>query len=108
MVRQLSLRAADLWLAPQPQGSFHNRAFSTSWPILRQALFGDIPELLDLEKACFPGDIISDRSWRGLIASPAAKVAVAENLHGLFGDYVVLFNARTSVARLYSIAVAPA
>ena len=40
MVRQLSLRAAYLWLAPQPRGSFHNRTYSTSWPILRQALFG--------------------------------------------------------------------
>ncbi|MDR3475751.1 MAG: N-acetyltransferase [Devosia sp.] len=78
-----------------------------TWPVFRKALLADIPDLLNIETESFPGDVISQRSWRGLIGSPAANVVVVEDLRDLFGDYVLLFGARTSIARLYSIAVAP-
>jgi ribosomal-protein-alanine N-acetyltransferase len=77
------------------------------WPILRLALLADIPELLSIESTSFAGDIISEDSWRGLIGSAAASVVVAEDPRGLVGDYVLLFNRKSSAARLYTIAVAP-
>ena len=40
-----------------------------------------------------------------LVASPSANVVLGEALGELCGNYVLLFSARTSVARLYSIAV---
>jgi ribosomal protein S18 acetylase RimI-like enzyme len=61
---------------------------------------------LEIEYAAFSGDMISPRSWRELMGSDAASVIVAEDARHVFGDYVTLFNARTTIARLYSIAVA--
>ena len=77
-----------------------------TWPHLRRAKPADIPALLDIEYTAFSGDVISPRSWRDMIGSDIASVIVAEDGHQVFGDYVTLFNARTAVARLYSIAVA--
>lgn len=76
-----------------------------TWPILRQAMLADIPELVAMENEASPDDVISKRSWRGLIGS-AAAVIVAEDFRELLGDYVLLLNRRTEIARLYSISVA--
>lgn len=72
----------------------------------------DWRELCELEEASFPGDRISARSWRALLISTSATVTLAREASGstgrgtLVGATVVLQRARTSVARLYSIAIA--
>lgn len=72
---------------------------------------GDLSALASLEEESFSGDRISVRSWKRLISSPSAIVIVARpggpgsSLHGAA---VVLQRAKSSVARLYSIAVARA
>ena len=75
---------------------------------LRRACAKDIGELNRLEQSAFAGDRISARSWRGLVASASATVTVAATPKGIAGASVLLHNKRTSVARLYSIAVDPA
>lgn len=75
---------------------------------LRAATSTDIPALLDLETAAFTGDRISPRSWSRLIASASATVMIAFGASRIVGASVLLRRARTSVARLYSIAVVPA
>ena len=73
----------------------------------------DWRELVELENASFRGDRISARSWRSLLASASATVTVARDSAGtrqapaIVGAAVVLQRAGTSVARLYSIALAP-
>ena len=68
--------------------------------------------LSDLERASFPGDRISPRSWRSFLTSQSAIVTVARSvdagsgLSTIVGAAVLLQRARTSVARLYSIAIA--
>ena len=79
---------------------------------MEAASSGDWRELCELEDASFPGDRISARSWRALLVSPSATVIVAREPSGsaragrVVGAAVVLQRARTSVARLYSIAIA--
>ncbi|MDQ0392598.1 GNAT family N-acetyltransferase [Labrys monachus] len=72
---------------------------------LRQATRDDLPSLMDLETAAFATDRIARRSWLELLASPAAAVTVVAEGPAVIGCSVVLRNARTRVARLYSIAV---
>jgi len=70
----------------------------------------DLPALLKLEEDSFPGDRISARSWRRLLASRSARVTTARqdvSSPRLLGATVVLQRARSSVARLYSIAISP-
>ncbi len=72
----------------------------------------DWPALCELEDASFPGDRISARSWRALVVSPSATVTIARESSSsvgssrIVGAAVVLQRAGTSVARLYSIAIA--
>ncbi len=71
----------------------------------------DLTALVALEQEAFTGDRISPRSWQYLIASRSAIVLVARTGQaggGLMGAAVVLRRAGSSVARLYSIAVARA
>ncbi|MFH7041789.1 peptidase C39 family protein [Paucibacter sp. JuS9] len=71
----------------------------------------DLDALAELEQAAFSGDRISPRSWQRLIASRSATVIVARAGNpdsNLLGAAVVLRRAKSSVARLYSIAVAGA
>lgn len=75
---------------------------------LRLAREGDVPQLLDLEESSFPGDRISERSWRTLIGRPSAVVLVAAHQHAILGAAVLLTRRGTRIARLYSIAVAHA
>jgi ribosomal protein S18 acetylase RimI-like enzyme len=79
---------------------------------VEQASAADWSALRALEEASFPGDRISARSWHALLASTSATVTVAREASGstgagrIVGAAVVLQRARTSVARLYSIAIA--
>lgn len=72
---------------------------------LRLAREGDVPQLLDLEERSFPGDRISERSWRALIGRPSAIVLVVAHRRAILGAAVLLTRRGTRVARLYSIAV---
>ena len=80
---------------------------------IESASSADWRELSELENASFRGDRISARSWRSLLASASATVTVAREPAGarraapIVGATVVLQRAGTSVARLYSIALAP-
>ena len=68
----------------------------------------DLPALEQLENAAFSSDRISRRSWGRLLLSRSARVLVCRSGHALDGACVVLRREGSSVARLYSIAVAPA
>lgn len=73
---------------------------------IRSATTADLDALVELEFSAFSGDRISQRSWRDLLTSHAATVIVAEQAGVVIGSAVLLANARTSVVRLYSLAVA--
>lgn len=68
----------------------------------------DLVELYNLERSTFESDRISRRSWQRMLASPSARVLVSRSRDALDGACVVLRRKGSSVARLYSIAVAPA
>jgi ribosomal protein S18 acetylase RimI-like enzyme len=74
---------------------------------IRNAEPADLPGLVHLETAVFPSDRLSARSFRRLIATPSAACRVARVAGRLAGYHVLLFRRGSSVARLYSIAVAP-
>jgi ribosomal protein S18 acetylase RimI-like enzyme len=63
--------------------------------------------LVALENAVFTTDILSRRSFRHFLTSPNSSLIVAEESGKLAGYALVLYPARTQLARLYSIAVAP-
>ncbi len=73
---------------------------------LRHASLGDLAALVALEQACFTTDRISPRQFRYLLTRANAVILVAESEQEIFGDAVVLFSRATSVARVYSLAVA--
>ena len=75
---------------------------------VRATKAADLDALIELEHRVFATDRLSRRSLRRLLASPTARVIVAEVGKRLAGAAVVLFRTRAAVARLYSIAVAPA
>ncbi len=74
---------------------------------VRAARGADLEPLIELEQRVFATDRLSRASLRRLLASPSARVIVAEGGARLAGAAVVLFRKRATVARLYSIAVAP-
>jgi ribosomal protein S18 acetylase RimI-like enzyme len=67
----------------------------------------DLDALFALENAVFTVDLLSRRSLRHFLASPDAAMIVAEECGKLAGYALVLCRPRSSVARLYSVAVAP-
>ncbi len=67
----------------------------------------DIDALVALENAVFTTDILSRRSFRHFLTSPKSSLIVAEDSGKLAGYALVLYPARSKLARLYSIAVAP-
>jgi len=76
---------------------------------VRVALARDLDALLELEQRVFATDRLSRRSLRHFLQSPTAALIVAEGAGGhLAGTAIVLFRPRSALARLYSIAVAPA
>jgi ribosomal protein S18 acetylase RimI-like enzyme len=74
---------------------------------VRPARRADLDALVDLEQRVFATDRLSRPSLRRLLASKTARVIVAEVGSRLAGAAVVLFRSHATVARLYSIAVAP-
>lgn len=73
---------------------------------VRPARLQDLSALLALENE-FPGDRLSLRSWRRLLHSPSAWIAVVEGGGHLLGNGVLLFRRGSRWARLYSMVVAP-
>jgi ribosomal protein S18 acetylase RimI-like enzyme len=68
----------------------------------------DIQALLDLENQVFATDWLTRRGFRRFLASPLAVLLVADQQEGRLAGYaLVLFRPTTSIARLYSVAVAP-
>ena len=75
---------------------------------VRPALAADLDGLVAIEAAAFETDRIARRSFRKLIETPTAAIAVAAMPDGkLVGYALLLFRAGTGLARLYSIAVLP-
>lgn len=73
--------------------------------IIRFATLQDIDALVQLEQSCFSYDQLSRRHFRHLLTKAHAStlVALKEDLIG--GCAILLFNRRTTKARLYSFAV---
>lgn len=72
----------------------------------RSAALSDLHALAEIEQHSFPGDRISRRQWRYLLTKAQADTLVADGDNGLGGYVLLLYNRGTSVARLYSVAVA--
>jgi len=77
-----------------------------SCPGIRPAVLSDLSALLRLEEASFETDRINRRQFRYLLTRGRATILVAEDQGALVGYVLVLFSSGTSVARIYSIAVA--
>jgi ribosomal protein S18 acetylase RimI-like enzyme len=73
---------------------------------IRAATLYDLDALAALEARCFEDDRISRRQFRHLLIRGNAALFVAEQANTLLGSLAVLFSHNTSIARLYSIAVA--
>ena len=73
---------------------------------IRSAVVGDLSALLRLEEASFATDRINRRQFRYLLTRGRATILVAEDQGAILGYVLVLFSSGTSVARIYSIAVA--
>ncbi len=74
---------------------------------LRRATLDDIASLYDLETRCFDSDRIEKRQWRHLIKDAHGDVWLISEGGRLLASAVLLFKTGTSLARLYSLAVAP-
>ena len=75
--------------------------------VIRDADRADLAGLMSLETEVFASDRLSPRSFRRVIAQPSAACRVARSDGLLAGYHLLLFRRGSSVARLYSIAVAP-
>lgn len=75
--------------------------------MIARATSEDLSALLDIEQRCFNGDRISRRRFRTLLASATAETLVDRSDGRLRGYALVLFRRASTVARLYSFAVAP-
>jgi ribosomal-protein-alanine acetyltransferase len=72
----------------------------------RLAVLEDLPALLQLEEQCFTTDRLNSRSFQWMITRANGQLLVAQHDKQLLGYAVVLFHRGTSLARLYSIAIA--
>ncbi len=73
---------------------------------IRSAALTDIDALLELELTSFATDRLNRRQFRYMLTRARARTLVAEADGALLGYVLLLFSRATSVARLYSIAVA--
>lgn len=77
-------------------------------PELRLATSHDLDALVALENHTFSEDRISRRSFRRFLEMPRDRLIVALTDGAIAGYCLVLMNAATRLARIYSIAVSPA
>ncbi len=73
---------------------------------LRPAGADDLSALVELENRCFDYDRLSRRNFQWMLTRAHASLTVAEGDGGVLGYALVLFHRGTSLARLYSIAIA--
>ena len=73
---------------------------------IRDGKSADLAILCEIESAAFAGDRLSLRSFRRLIGRPSARLRVGVTDGTVAGYSLVLTRAGSTVARLYSIAVA--
>lgn len=78
--------------------------------LIRDADRGDLDALTGLEQACFAHDAQSRRSLSWLVRRANARFRVVEDTtaSGILAYALTLYRRGSTVARLYSIAVAPA
>jgi ribosomal-protein-alanine acetyltransferase len=74
--------------------------------VFRPASVEDLPALLALEVQCFTTDRLTRRRFQWMINRAHGRLLVAEHDGQLLGYALVLFHRGTSLARLYSIAIA--
>ncbi|MGV8864532.1 MAG: ribosomal protein S18-alanine N-acetyltransferase [Pseudomonas sp.] len=72
----------------------------------RNAIENDLDALLALENQCFTHDRMSPRSFHWMISRAHASLIVAHIENRVVGYALLLFHRGTSLARLYSIAMA--
>jgi ribosomal protein S18 acetylase RimI-like enzyme len=101
------IQALESWTA-NGRGSLFFSGLLMSATRIRPAVQSDIDSLVAIEQAAFPTDRISRRSFRTLIDRPTAETLVLESSGGVCGYAMILFRAGAALARLYSLAVAPA
>lgn len=75
--------------------------------MIRDARVSDLKALVDLENRCFKIDRFNQRQFRYMITRARARLLVDDRRGKLAGYVLLLFRRGTSLARLYSIAVAP-
>jgi ribosomal protein S18 acetylase RimI-like enzyme len=75
---------------------------------VREATADDIAALMDIEERSFSSDRLSRRSFRHLITEGNSVTLVDQAGAAIRGYVTVLFRADVSLARIYSIATAPA
>lgn len=75
--------------------------------MIRPATPEDIDALVAIENLCFDTDRLSRRSFRHMITKAHAALLLDEEAGAVRGYVLLLFNAGTSLARMYSIAVHP-
>jgi ribosomal-protein-alanine acetyltransferase len=75
---------------------------------IRRAVDIDLPALVALENRIFTSDRLSARQWNQHLASDSARVLVASVDRELVGAAVLFFRRGNDIARLYSLAIAPA
>lgn len=73
----------------------------------RPARLSDIAKLVTLEQSAFSVHQLGAEAFRRLLGRDSSLVLVCERGEEFLGHAVVLFRARTTVARLYSIAIVP-
>ena len=73
----------------------------------RRARLADVPALLDIENASFTDDRFTRRRFHHLLTRAHAVALVIEEGEAICGYAVVLLSRGTSLARLYSMAIAP-
>lgn len=76
--------------------------------VLRRASVDDAPALADLEQRIFSGDRLSLRQFRHHSRAPGSDLLLALADAELLGYALLLCRTGSRLARLYSIAVAPA
>ena len=74
--------------------------------MIRAATTQDLKQLVALENHCFDSDRLSQRQFRYMLTKAHAATLVMEEAEGIVGYVLILFSRGTSMARLYSIAVA--
>lgn len=75
-------------------------------PAIRPAGLADLDALIALENASFASDRLTRRQFRYMLTKARADTLVAEEGATLLGYVLLLYSRATSVARIYSIAVA--